>query len=138
MTRGVHVTHSAAARRLSEETKPCENPGEKLIAKNKNQNTFAKRQREQEKKRKAEEKLARRARKNGTEGAPSSLPLGYTSQNGPFPERFSGIIGGRSLRHIFLPLTLIRSIHRSGSSPAGGSITNASPHSCSSLLAIPL
>ena len=43
---------------------------ESVIAKNRNQNTFAKRQREQDKKRKAEDKLARRVRKKDSPDAP--------------------------------------------------------------------
>jgi hypothetical protein len=43
---------------------------EVVIAKNKNQNTFAKRQREHEKKRKAEDKLARRVRRKETASVP--------------------------------------------------------------------
>jgi hypothetical protein len=41
---------------------------ERAIARNKHQNTFAKRQREQDKKRKAEDKLSRRARKKDATG----------------------------------------------------------------------
>ena len=47
---------------------------ERAIAKNRNQNTFAKRQREQEKKRKAEDKLARRARRKETGSTPAYQP----------------------------------------------------------------
>jgi hypothetical protein len=47
---------------------------ERAIAKNRNQNTFAKRQREQEKKRKAEDKLARRLRRKESGTAPASQP----------------------------------------------------------------
>jgi hypothetical protein len=44
------------------------------IARNKNQNTFAKRQREQEKKRKSEDKLKRRLDKSKTDpSTPSSI-----------------------------------------------------------------
>ena len=47
--------------------------GATTIARNKNQNTFAKRQREQDKKRKAEDKRARRDRRK-SEPADASVP----------------------------------------------------------------
>jgi hypothetical protein len=49
---------------------PNSNRSEELIPRNKNQNTFAKRQREQEKRRKAEDKLKRRAERKDSPPEP--------------------------------------------------------------------
>ena len=47
---------------------------EQVIANNRNQMTFAKRQREQDKKRKAEDKLARRAQRKEAAGSSRGAP----------------------------------------------------------------
>ena len=58
---------------------------ERVIAKNKNQNTFAKRQREQEKKRKAEDKRARRQRRK--DGPGEEVGAGHET-DAPPPDAF--------------------------------------------------
>lgn len=66
-----------------------------IIARNKNQNTFAKRQREQDKRRKAEDKLKRRLDRRVTETSP--LPArGVPAAGNPFtaPGSHSGSQAG--------------------------------------------
>lgn len=58
-----------------------------MIAKNKNQNTFAKRQREHEKKRKAQDKLARRSDRKDTPRPSGELYM--TADQYASPDQYS-------------------------------------------------